>query len=608
MAHALISGKAPEDAAQGESPASSKKDSKSAKTLGFIGVLLTMALVLLCPKVLLKKCAFCQRKVGDPDELLSDHTMSWNKPDYQGRVCAYCGSSKLKLHPHRDVAEVLTLVATKDKENERFFAYRTFLIEQHLAGNKAARAIFPEPRQTVEKQNEFNMIKRDKGTMMLLSAYIEEKGDPLTNGLGHYKTTTTWKDGSQQEVVLIGTTRECEMECEWEYKSGFRHNTMLDDGKLTHEAGQQASLFRNLRADGGASLFAGKRAAPASLPAETQQPPRGLGAGAQRPGPAVARHVALAGAAFAAAAADDEDDRASDGVQPRNLLSMFDDGVSSASAPSRPQVQTPKRAGKAKAKAGNSGMPPSLASLAAAARGGGGARGGGRGACGSGGPSEAGVSKLMTKAVSAIQEWESFPREQFANKGKAYYKQLSELKKNLEAHVQLVTEEKEEEINLFMKHLGMIVDYTKAYKAWLKSADDQKYLSDIKATLDFGKRVPPAELQLPICIKVDEVEINFLCGLDQPIDESGMLVKWETLSKSALQNFMASDEVDAAQVRIVEAALSKMLNGRPIKVEDVPKLHKRLWVFVQPLGPLSQIELTEIVDNALTSLRFAVEY
>jgi hypothetical protein len=82
--------------------------------------------------------------------------------------------------------------------------------------------------------------------------------DPTTNGLGHQVTVTTWKDGSQQEVVLIPKSASDEMDCDWEFSSAIAHKTKLDDGSMSSSADQQARLYGNLRAEQGASQLRGE--------------------------------------------------------------------------------------------------------------------------------------------------------------------------------------------------------------------------------------------------------------------------------------------------------------------------------------------------------------
>ena len=64
-------------------------------------------------------------------------------------VCAYCGVTKVKLHPTKNTKEVLVLVSTNESHNKKFFSFRQFIIDQYKQGNKACRGTFTAPQQTV---------------------------------------------------------------------------------------------------------------------------------------------------------------------------------------------------------------------------------------------------------------------------------------------------------------------------------------------------------------------------------------------------------------------------------------------------------------------------
>jgi hypothetical protein len=61
----------------------------------------------------------------------------------------------------------------------------------------------------------------------------------------------------QQEVVLIPAQADDEMDCDMEYKSGYKHKTDVDDGNLTNSADQQLRLFSELRQIEGVSRLQG---------------------------------------------------------------------------------------------------------------------------------------------------------------------------------------------------------------------------------------------------------------------------------------------------------------------------------------------------------------
>ena len=94
-------------------------------------------------------------------------------------------------------------------------------------------------------------------------AYISLHGLQDPSGNGHRTVMTRWKDGTDQKVVLVPLAKSTEMECNFEYKTGFTHSTTLDDGEVTARADQQERLFESLRQQAGNSKLLGSLLAPA---------------------------------------------------------------------------------------------------------------------------------------------------------------------------------------------------------------------------------------------------------------------------------------------------------------------------------------------------------
>ena len=80
----------------------------------------------------------------------------------------------------------------------------------------------------------------------LIEKYIEQNGDPETNGLGHVKTRAMWKDGVERDVVLVPLLDDGTVDVDWEWASGYQHTTMLDDGEMFPPP-QQAFLTEYLQ-------------------------------------------------------------------------------------------------------------------------------------------------------------------------------------------------------------------------------------------------------------------------------------------------------------------------------------------------------------------------
>ena len=47
-------------------------------------------------------CFFCEGQVGSPDPLHSHLAYSWAKPDYLGKMCAFCQNSRARVFPLLD--------------------------------------------------------------------------------------------------------------------------------------------------------------------------------------------------------------------------------------------------------------------------------------------------------------------------------------------------------------------------------------------------------------------------------------------------------------------------------------------------------------------------
>lgn len=228
--------------------------------IGNLGVPLDKAAEQLTAKVLEKTCQFCSAKAGDGDPWNSSLTMAWNKPSYQGRCCAYCAVTVRRRYPTQTLASVAKEVQTSPDAHVAFMNFRMWMLEEYKSGNKRVKdAVERMPQEQVNKQSEFAIVKKDTGVMKLLNSYVEMYGDPDTNGKGHTKVKTMWKDGTLREAVLIPQTAVDEMECSWQSKSGYLHTKCLDDGNLSMDGKQQQELFSNLLAAKGASKLTGDR-------------------------------------------------------------------------------------------------------------------------------------------------------------------------------------------------------------------------------------------------------------------------------------------------------------------------------------------------------------
>ena len=94
------------------------------------------------------------------------------------------------------------LVASSKEEHGRFFAFIDKMINAYQNGSRLAHGL-DLSTESLEKENAFSCEAGVKGKLKLLSSYKEQFGDPATNGLGHTVTRTRWKDGTEQDVVMV---------------------------------------------------------------------------------------------------------------------------------------------------------------------------------------------------------------------------------------------------------------------------------------------------------------------------------------------------------------------------------------------------------------------
>lgn len=540
------------------------------------------------------------------------------------QVCAYCWAVKMKLWPHKDVKSVQNKVATDQEVNKKFFDYRVWLIAQYTSGNKAARGTF-QTQQQVNVVDETAMLAKDKGKAMLLSSYEKKHGDPASNG--HQTTTTKWKDGSIQTVVLIPLLPDDEMDVEFVQKSGVRHVKTLDDGQLSASSNQQGNLYAEICDEVGASKLKGKampRALPAGLVVEpkSEQPPSHTSSGQ--------------GEKQAAGEEDqgDSEEEEDESCAGANLMGM----LSRCLAPPKPasvvQVSPDKLASKTRSKGAASSCAP-LASSGGGGGGGGsnpagalssmpaplgrgGAAGGKRGAkatkaktgtdvaaamvsrgqtaaCSSKAKLAKDVQHLLSKGSDYTSQWEKCDKTVLTTeKDKAYFKNLTNLSNSMQAKLDgdvdigFLDQKLTQELRSSIKQLGILVSITKAYKQWVRKPDDAAYLAE-RARLDsFAAQSPEVSLTVPDCISLDEIEISFASGLAQHLEdgnEKSVESHWGKLSLENLERILKVDESAERQGKIIENTCIGILSGKLV-AQDVlaTKVKQVLTMF----GPVTQ--------------------
>ena len=174
-----------------------------------MGVLLTAVAAEMGSKAeyyLNKVCLFCGCRLGDPDPVHQDRTRAWHKPQWSGRVCAYCGVSKVKEHPTKTNEQLDTELKTNSETKKNFMDYVNALIDHYRAGHKTCHNVSTVPKESLQQESVTSMKSGVKGKVRLYSTYFPAKGDPRTNGLGHqYVESYRWKDGAYR-LLASGDT------------------------------------------------------------------------------------------------------------------------------------------------------------------------------------------------------------------------------------------------------------------------------------------------------------------------------------------------------------------------------------------------------------------
>ena len=101
--------------------------------------------------------------------------------------------------------------------------------------------------ESLQKVTSTNIDANVKGKIVLRAAYEEEHGDPHANGKDHSVLMTTWKDGAQQEVVLIRHTKETELDCSWGVNTAVKHKHILHDGIMTTSSTKLKDIYADMR-------------------------------------------------------------------------------------------------------------------------------------------------------------------------------------------------------------------------------------------------------------------------------------------------------------------------------------------------------------------------
>lgn len=548
-------------------------------------------------KIMKKTCSFCGKAVSDGDPLNPNRVRSWNKPAHEGRICAYCGAAKWKLYPSRNASEALARITTNMDEKRRLTQFIDTLIEHYKSGAKSMKN-FSGPKQTVEKETEFNTQATTRGAMKLLTSY--PYGDPRTNKLGHTLTTARWKDGSIREVVLMPTTPDDKMECSWNNIQSHRHRVQLHNGEMA-EHGQLQQLFGELRDQEGACQLTGKVMSPAA-PA--------TGAAASTVG-------FLASGAGSASNDEQQHGKSNDDADSGDELDGGDimDGIlgvallgaSPSLAASCSQVgfkPSAKAKGRAKAAAAkDASAPPPLAKASSAVP---------RTKCDTASttwPPE----KAERDALSQIQKlnmtYTSFLSSQKASiltQDKKHFKMVKGITDSLSGKLRVLKRDTETKAAACIKLTELMLKIVRAYKQWARKGDSEEFLVENQEAMVFAESAPAVDLQYPSCVAQSIAEMRFHSKMMDTVaagDTEDMHRRFKLICAEACQGLCLTEEVAEWQREIINEALLRLVEDG---AGDVSDLATKLRCFLSPIprdpgSPLG-FQLAEDIQGKLRKL------
>ncbi|CAK0827283.1 unnamed protein product, partial [Prorocentrum cordatum] len=554
--------------------------------IGNIGILISSALSILGARyasIMDKMCRVCGCRLGDPDPVNELLTRAWNKPDFGGKVCAYCGASKWKLYPGKGWAEVDTKLTDKE-EAGRFTTFMTALIENLKAGGKSSRFI-DRPAESLTKEVGVEMKSGVKGIAKLYDGYFGIHGDPLTNGLGHQLVERyKWKDGSIRKVVLVPTTPEDEMETEWNATQKFAHSTELHNGELTDRADHVASLFAEIRDGAGRNQMTGQSQARKAEPAASADG-----------GPAEKKTRVEDLQVKAEDESDDED------MGGRDLMGLLGSGMGAASSsqpagegraaaaaatPGQPSSGRAKAKGKAKAQ---SNMPPPISA------GGGGARRSGTTKGKAGGDEAPDAAEKTAKGqIDRLQNvTDEFPLLQRATllaMDKKHFKAVKTTSDALSNKMQLLTRPTQDKARLLLKLSQAQVAITKMYKQWVRQNNTQEFLTEYTELENHAKQPPPIVIKVPNCVQVSLMEMRLKHNLLEDLKTGqSVLPRYKQISEDMCRGLFPTTEVaDWQKENIDDCLLTIVAPGGDLVPKTVSEHAKWLQNFLHPVPTLAR--------------------
>ena len=92
-------------------------------------------------------------------------------------------------------------------------------------------------------------------------------------------------------------------------------------------------------------------------------------------------------------------------------------------------------------------------------------------------------------------------------------------------------------------------------------------------------------LELPVCLRQDEVEIQFGFDLHSILDSrklSDLEERWGNICTTEISAWFTSEEAASFQEKLVENTLLGLMNGRPLGAQELEKVRDRVLFSSSP--------------------------
>ena len=132
------------------------------------------------------------------------------------------------------------------------------------------------------------------------------------------------------------------------------------------------------------------------------------------------------------------------------------------------------------------------------------------------------LRKLIEKGGKVLQEFETMSRETVVHeKDKRWYKQIKLHQEAMDfKKARVLDDDLVEQATQMHKRLGIVVWRTKAYTAWVKKCDDAAFKKELEDIFEWQDKDPFVDVDLPTCMRSDEMEFNFRGGISAMLDST----------------------------------------------------------------------------------------